>query len=145
VIDSFWAVVTFGDDTAAVVPENIVTSSNSNVDWLLLDTGQVFSRSLSLSVRGHFSDTLTFVISACGFFAGITRSVGVVTFEHLFVGLEPVVSPEVPATATAIVTSNGREGAVDKLLRRHDSFIVASDHPSGLNGLDGRESPAGTA
>jgi len=98
VIDCSWASISSGDDTAAVVPECVVTSSNGNVDWLLLETAQVLSFSSCASVRRHFSHALAFIISACSFSAGFTRSVGVVRFKHHLVGLEPVISPEVPAT-----------------------------------------------
>ena len=125
------ALVVPRDDTTRVVHEDLVASGDSDVNGRLVERLEVLVLTLGLGVAGDLGNTLLGVVLA----VSTDTSVSVVGLLHGVVSLEPVVGPEVPATRAALVAC--RAGAINELLLGHDDFLVASDHPGRLNGLDG--------
>lgn len=131
-------------DTTSVVPELVVASGQSHVDWAylngLLDRQSVLLR---VAVAADIGNALGLFVGADRMRRRRARSVWVVTFAHRLVVGQPVVGPHVLATVAAVVPRHWRQRAVDELLWRHDRHRAAIDDPLGLDDFCCREGPAG--
>ena len=82
-VDLLGAAVSLSDDSTAIAVEDIIASSDSDVDRLLLETLKVLSGTISSAIPRDESDSLALIIIACSLGSlGRARHICVVILPH---------------------------------------------------------------